>query len=305
MRPSASLAPTARMYRSRRPARSETLILRNLRHHVWRWGPADAQPIVLLHGWADSGETFQFLVDCLSDDLAFAALDWRGFGRSEWPPAGYWFPDYLADLEAWLDVLSPDRPVRAIGHSMGANVLALYGGTRPQRFERVALLEGFGLPRLPPTAAPERYRDWLDQTRGAAPQFASHGSFESFAGLLAKRNARLGMDRAHFIARAWGREHDGRIVLRADPRHKLLYPILYRREEAEACWSNMTSPALLLFGGRSEYLARLGVDGDPKSLAAHFQRGETATLPDCGHMLHHEDPQGTAAALARFFTHSG
>jgi len=56
----------------------------------------------------------------------------------------------------------------------------------------MALLEGFGLPRLPPTAAPERYREWLDQMRGAAPQFASYGSFESFAGFLAKRNARLG-----------------------------------------------------------------------------------------------------------------
>ncbi|HZF15888.1 MAG TPA: alpha/beta hydrolase [Steroidobacteraceae bacterium] len=293
------------MYPSRRPPRAETLILRNVRHHIWRWGPADVPPVLLLHGWADSGETFQFLVDCLPDDLAFAALDWRGFGRSEWAPAGYWFPDYLADLEACLDVLSPDRPARAVGHSMGANVLALFGGARPERFERMALLEGFGLPRLPPTAAPERYREWLDQMRGAAPQFASYGSFESFAGFLAKRNARLGMDRAQFIARAWGREHEGRIVLRADPRHKLLNPVLYRREEAEACWRSISAPALLLLGGRSEYLARLGPDGDPGTLAAHFQRAETVVLPDCGHMLHHEDPQGTAAALARFFTPRG
>jgi len=80
------------MYPSRRPPRAETLILRNVRHHIWRWGPADVPPVLLLHGWADSGETFQFLVDCLPDDLAFAALDWRGFGRSEWAPAGYWFP---------------------------------------------------------------------------------------------------------------------------------------------------------------------------------------------------------------------
>ena len=35
-----------------------------------------------------------------------------------------------------------------------------------------------------------------------------------------------------------------------------------------------------------------------------FPRAAAVTLPDCGHMLHHEDPQGVAAALAQFFSDS-
>lgn len=289
------------MYQIRRPARSETLSLRGLKTHLWRWGPVDRPPLVLLHGWADSGETFQFLVDCLPEDLSLAALDWRGFGRSEWSHDAYWFPDYLADLDALLDVLSPGQPARAAGHSMGANILALYAGARPARVERIALLEGFGLPRLPADAAPGRYRDWLEQLRGEPPQFATYGSYEAFAGFLALRNPRLGADRADFVARAWGCEREGRIAVRADPRHKQIYPVLYRREEAEACWRAIAAPTLLMFGAQSEYLERLGADRDPRTLAAHFRHPETALLEGSGHMLHHEDPQGVADALQRFF----
>jgi pimeloyl-ACP methyl ester carboxylesterase len=291
------------MYQSRRAASSETLTLRGIRHHLWRWGPQASPPVVLLHGWADTGETFQFVVDCLPDDWSLAALDWRGFGRSERAAGGaYWFPDYLADLDALLDALSPGRPARVVGHSMGANVLSLYGGARPERLERIALLEGFGLAAPPPAAAPERYRQWLEQLRGAPPRFASYASFDTLAGFLARRHPRLTLERAEFVARAWGEERAGRIAIRSDPAHKLIHPVLYRRDEAEACWRNITVPVLLMLGGRSEYLARLGPNFDAQGLAAIFPRAVAVTLPDCGHMLHHEEPQGVAAVLAQFFS---
>ena len=289
------------MYQARRTARSESLTLRGMRCHLWRWGPAEQPPIVLLHGFLDTGETFQFLADCLPDDWQLVAPDWRGFGRSEWNRGGYWFPDYLADLDALLEALSPGRPARVVGHSMGGNVLALYAGTRPGRVERIALLEGFGLPRRRSREAPARYREWLDELRGAPPRFASYGSYESFAGFLAKRSPWLTPERALFIARAWGEERDGRVHLRSDPAHKLVYPVLYRRDEARACWRNITVPVLILLGGRSEYLARLGPDGDPAALRRAFRGADVQTLAHCGHMMHHQDPEAVAAALRRFF----
>src|SRR5580658_808948 len=117
--------------------------------HVTRWGPPPSEsvsPVVLLHGWLDCGETFQFLVDALERDWPLAALDWRGFGRSGWAGDGYWFPDYLADLDGLLALLSPSRPARLVGHSMGGNVASLYAGVRPERVRSVVNLEGFWLP---------------------------------------------------------------------------------------------------------------------------------------------------------------
>uniref|UniRef100_UPI002362DFF1 alpha/beta fold hydrolase n=3 Tax=Pseudomonadota TaxID=1224 RepID=UPI002362DFF1 len=79
-------------------------------------------PLVLLHGWMDVGASFQFVVDALAGDREVIALDWRGFGLSEASGAGcYWFPDYLADLDALLDAVSPSAPVDLLGHSMGGN----------------------------------------------------------------------------------------------------------------------------------------------------------------------------------------
>jgi pimeloyl-ACP methyl ester carboxylesterase len=289
------------MYQARRTARPEIQTVRGLRYHLWRWGPPEQPPIVLLHGYLDTGETYQFLVDSLPDDWHLVAPDWRGFGRTEWHAGGYWFPDYLADLDALLEILSPNRPVRIVGHSMGGNVLALYGGTRPERVERIALLEGFGLPRKPSDDAPARYRQWLDELRGEPPQFASYASFDRFARFLATRSPRITLERAQFIARAWARESDGRAIIRSDPAHKLVYPVLYRRDEAEACWRGITAPVLILLGGRSEYLARLGPDGDPATLQQWFHKVDMQIIADCGHMLHHEQPQAVAAALVRFF----
>ena len=90
-------------YASRRAPHYSTLTLRGVSHGVTRWGDPEGAPVVLLHGWGDSGETFQFLVDAFDTDRSWIALDWRGFGRSEWTGPAYWFADYLADLDAFLN----------------------------------------------------------------------------------------------------------------------------------------------------------------------------------------------------------
>ncbi|MGI3782440.1 MAG: alpha/beta fold hydrolase, partial [Janthinobacterium lividum] len=59
--------------------------------------------------------------------------DARGHGRSTGRPVpdDYRWPDLAEDLLALLDVLSPGRPVRAVGASMGSATL-LYAAQPPQ-----------------------------------------------------------------------------------------------------------------------------------------------------------------------------
>ena len=116
----------------------------------------------MLHGWMDVGASFQFLVDALKRDWFVIAPDWRGFGRSEWCPDGYWFVDYLADLEALLDHFSPGEPARVVGHSLGGNVACLFAGIRPARVSRAISLDGFGIPAEGPELAPDKIAKWLD-----------------------------------------------------------------------------------------------------------------------------------------------
>ena len=135
-----------------KPSRSSYLDLRGLRFHLREWGPAGAPKIFMLHGWMDVSATFQFLVDALRGDWHVIAPDWRGFGRSASAGDCYWFPDYLADLDAILAACAPAETPSLLGHSMGGNVACMYAGVRPGRVARVVALDAFGLADRPATS---------------------------------------------------------------------------------------------------------------------------------------------------------
>jgi pimeloyl-ACP methyl ester carboxylesterase len=288
------------IYEPMRTPVHQQVLARGLRHHVTRWPGSAGGLIVLLHGWMDTGDTFQFLVDSMSGRHTFVAPDWRGFGRSEWPADGYWFPDYFADLDALLDLWSPDAQVVLVGHSMGGNVATLYAGIRPERVSRVVCIEGFGLPRADASQAPGRYREWLRQLRDE-PALATFPSLDAFAHLLLRRNPRLAPDRARFIAQSWTRPVDGGgVQVLGDPRHKRVNAVLYRREEAEACWREIVAPVLYVVAAQSEFLPRLGDDGRPENMARIIRRLEPCVIEDASHMVHHERPAELASAIEAF-----
>jgi pimeloyl-ACP methyl ester carboxylesterase len=214
---------------------------------------------------------------------------------------GYWFPDYLADLDALLDQLSPDAPVDLIGHSMGGNVAMLYSGIRPQRVRRLVTLEGFGLASTTPDQAPARYREWLDELQQGS-EFSTYDSFEQFARVLARRNPRTGADQLDFIARSWARQRgDGRIELRADARHKRVNPVLYQRDQVDACWKQIKAPVLFVTGEKSEVARRMAADTASAERPRTLLRDvTTACIADAGHMMHHERPAAVAELIEDF-----
>ena len=279
----------------------EDVQLRGVRHRLTWWGERTSNPIVLLHGFLDCGATWQFLVDRLPASWTLVAPDWRGFGDSEWVPGGYWFPDYFADLDALLDTLVPQSRARVIGHSMGANVAKMYGGIRPQRMQWLANLEGLGLARTRPEDAPKRYAHWLDEVKDPFKE-GRYESIEQLASILKIRNPRLTADRAAFVARAWSRPEpdSSEVRLRFDPRHRLVNPILYRREEAEACWAKLEIPMLLVMGELSDHRARQTSYVTDEQLHGLFRKLRLVTVPGTGHMMHHEDPEAVARHIVEF-----
>ena len=280
-----------------KPSESVFVDIRGLRYHCRTWGDPAQPKLFLLHGWMDVSASFQFFVDALHGDWHAIAPDWRGYGLTQWSGANsYWFPDYLADLDALLERFSPDRAVNLLGHSMGGNVASLYAGVRPERVAKLVNLEGFGLRGNDTAEAPGRYARWLAEL--SEPQrFRDYASFDELAARLQNVNPRLTPERARFLAHHWGMPTpDGRVGLRSDPAHKRVNPILYRLEEAEACWRAVTAPVLWVEGTESETIRRLRIDGPAYEARKRAFSNLTAhTLSDAGHMLHHDQP----ATLAR------
>jgi pimeloyl-ACP methyl ester carboxylesterase len=280
------------IYEPVRPPRHEELTVRGLKHRLTWWGEPCDTPIVLLHGFMDCGDTWQFLVDQLPRSWSLVAADWRGFGGTQWAAGGYWFPDYFADLEALLDTLIPGHRARVIGHSMGAHIASMYAGIRPQRLQWLANLEGMGLPRTRSDSAPGRYAQWLDELE-EPPHPSRYESVEQLATVLNRRNPRLTLDRARFVARAWTRAIGGEVRLAFDPCHRRVNPVLYRLEEAEACWRRMEIPMLLIMGGSSDFRERGLRDCGDDYLKGLFRHLRSVTLP-------HEDPQAVATPIIEF-----
>ncbi|ACB34034.1 alpha/beta hydrolase fold [Leptothrix cholodnii SP-6] len=280
-----------------------------LRYHVQTWGePALVTPerpaLILLHGWMDVGASFQFMVDALTQPRYILALDWRGFGLTEAPPAdSYWFPDYLADLDALLDTLLPGQAIDLVGHSMGGNVAMLYAGIRPARIRRLVNLEGFGMPPTRAAMAPTRYERWLDALK-SPPQLRSYPTLEAVARRLRLNNPRLQPAHALWLAGHWSRADDsGQYHLLADAAHKRINPVLARQDEAVACWRRISAPVLWAEGAQTR-LFDLWAEAYPRddfeTRLAEVQRLRRVLIDDCGHMLHHDQPDALAAHIEAF-----
>lgn len=288
-----------------KPSRSEFINIRGLQTHVRHWGNESAPIIVMVHGWMDVAASFQFVVDCLQNEWRVIALDWRGFGLTEAPKTDtYWFPEYLADLDALLEHYQPNEPVNLLGHSMGANVAALYAGVRPERVKKLINLEGFGMPLTHPKQAPSRYRKWLDELR-VTPTMRTYANQAEVAGRLQKTNPRLSDERAAFLSQHWARENAlGQWEILGDPVHKNSSPLLYRVEEVMACWQKITAPVLWVEANDTDVWRWMG----PKEEArveidrriTFIPKVQTEMIMDAGHMLHHDQPEILAALIEEF-----
>jgi pimeloyl-ACP methyl ester carboxylesterase len=286
-----------------KPSTSQFLETRGLRYHVRSWGDPGAPKLFMLHGWMDVSASFQFTVDALAGDWNVLAPDWRGFGLTDWAKGGYWFPDYVADLEHLLSVLSPDEPVTIVGHSMGGNIAGLYAGVRPQRVARLVLAEGFGLPPTIAAQAPRRLVKWLDQM-AQPPSLKPYNSLEEVAKRLLANTPGLGDEHAAFLAPHWARETGpGRYELRADPNHKMINPVLYRYEEAIEIWKQIAAPVLWIHSG-TDWVRKFLKEND--QLLDEY-RASYAQLTECriegaSHMMHHDQPMKFARAITDFLS---
>lgn len=298
------------MYQARQISRTDIIPIRHMDYQVRQWGepiPGRA-PLVLVHGWMDVSASWQFMVDALREPRQIIAPDWRGFGGSRGAPTdSYWFPDYLADLDALLDHFAGDQPVDLVGHSMGGNVSMLYAGVRPARIRRLVNLEGFGMPASRPSQAPGRYAQWLDELkaqRRGDMDLKAYDSVDGVARRLMKTNPRLGADKAQWLARQWAREDgQGRWHILGDPAHKVTSAMLYRADEAQAVFARITAPVLSITASDDS----LGQWWKGQyTLADYRQRLQAvpdlreAVVDDAGHMLHHDQPQALARLIRDF-----
>jgi pimeloyl-ACP methyl ester carboxylesterase len=99
-------------------------------------------PVVLLHGFAQTSHMGRPLIAKLSDKHMVIAPDLRGFGQSSTPDGGYTKKAMAQDIHALVKSLKYDR-IRLVGHDIGLMVAYAYAAQYPDEVDRIVLMEAF------------------------------------------------------------------------------------------------------------------------------------------------------------------
>ena len=89
----------------------------NVHFQVFGEGP----PLLLLHGWGDSGSKWYVTAERLSEGRQVFLLDLPGFGGSDVPEEAWGVDDYRKVVEQFVSEMELDAPI-VLGHSHGGKI---------------------------------------------------------------------------------------------------------------------------------------------------------------------------------------
>jgi pimeloyl-ACP methyl ester carboxylesterase len=145
----------------------------------------EGRPVVLLHGFPDSGRLWRNQVPALADaGYRVIVPDMRGYGASDKPPDvdAYNILYLVADIGAVLDDVGVDR-AHVVGHDWGAAVAWVLAAVAPERVDHLVALS-VGHPSSFRADGFEQYeKSWymlLFQFAGIAERWLSDNDWANF-----------------------------------------------------------------------------------------------------------------------------
>jgi pimeloyl-ACP methyl ester carboxylesterase len=111
-----------------------------VRLHYLEAGKGD--PIVLLHGYAETAHMWRPLMQQLAKTNRVIAPDLRGAGSSDAPETGYAKADLAKDIHALAAALKL-APIKLVGHDIGLMVAYAYAAQYPAEVKRLVLMDAF------------------------------------------------------------------------------------------------------------------------------------------------------------------
>jgi pimeloyl-ACP methyl ester carboxylesterase len=130
--------------------------------------------ILCVHGLTANCRCWDLLASSLSPRHKVLAMDLRGRGLSDSPPAGYSVENHCKDIVALMDDQGLERPV-LMGHSLGAFISLVFAAKYSQRVDRLILVDGGGkLSEAQMTKVFAGIKPSLDRLGKIFPDFGSY-----------------------------------------------------------------------------------------------------------------------------------
>ncbi|MEE1755746.1 alpha/beta fold hydrolase [Streptomyces sp. SP18CS02] len=253
-------------------------------------GDGDPAPgVLLLHGLMGRGAHWASTARWLSGRYRAVALDQRGHGRSEKPVDGPFTREaYVADAAAAVEQLGL-APVTLIGHSMGALTAWQLAAERPDLVRALVICDM----RASALGAASQ-REWEDWFHSWPVPFGTLADVRKWFGEDDPRVERPNPARGEFYAEVMAERADG------------WRPVFSRRHmlKARETWvhdahweelAHVTCPTLVVRGLDGE-LGR----AEAQEMVRVLPHGQYAEVPDAGHLVHYDQPEGWRAAIEPF-----
>ena len=117
--------------------------------YVKDWGDEGGRPVVLMHGWPLSSDSWDDVAVPLADaGYRVLAYDRRGFGRSDQPWEGYDYDTFADDLADVIESAEIESGAALVGFSMGGGEVARYMSRHGGQGVSQAVLIGSVVPYL-------------------------------------------------------------------------------------------------------------------------------------------------------------
>jgi pimeloyl-ACP methyl ester carboxylesterase len=145
----------------------------------------DGPPVLLLHGFPDTGRVWRHQVPALADaGYRVVVPDLRGYGLSGQPPevGSYAMPFLLADALGILDHLGA-RHATIVGHDWGAGIAWALAALHPERVDQLATLSVGHPAAFAAAGLAQREKSWymlLFQFPGVAERWLSQDEWSNF-----------------------------------------------------------------------------------------------------------------------------
>ncbi|KOU88883.1 hydrolase [Streptomyces sp. XY66] len=256
---------------------------------------ADPRPgVLLLHGLMGRASHWAGTAQWLGERRRVVALDQRGHGHSDRPPAGaaqhttLGREAFVADAEAAVEQLGL-APVTLIGHSMGALTAWQLAARRPDLVEALVICDM----RASALGAASQ-RDWEDWFHLWPLPFPTQDAARRWFGEDDPRVERPDPGRGAFFAEVMHESADG------------WRPLFSRRQMLtaretwvhDAHWEELAQV-------RCPTLVVRGLDGElgraeAQEMVRVLPAGRYAEIPDAGHYLHYDQPAAWRAVLEPF-----
>lgn len=236
------------------------------------------RPLVLLHGVTGHAWNWYKVAAGLTDHRHVYALDFRGYGESQWSVA-YTTANHVADLAALTGSLDTDQ-VDLMGSSWGALVAIQYAAENPDHVGRLVVVD----------VEPSFDQDETD----LFPHPTRYESAAEAAAAEAQRNPNASPEMVDMMAATgYSPASDGGLVPKHDPYFFERWP--FRSDDHWDRLEAIAAPTLLLHATNSFVRAEVMAD-----MASRIPHGTLMEIADSGHVVPVENPAGLIEAVAPF-----